>query len=205
MLQPASSPALTEEVKVIKCICLPLRGEAHILVEKFINDVLHFHHIFHTPSLPGTVDQFYDAVEQGKIVDIGQLMIVLAICCSSTHTWTRYDDNKGLFNRSEDANSQTAEWLITALDVIHHAHLAAHASMACIQGIIVVFFMICSLEGISARARLLHAQAVAMAQEIGLNSIDSPNTSSHSNPIKKSTIQAEVGRRTWWYLTDADW
>lgn len=196
---------MTEDVKVNKCICLPLRGDAHVLLDKFIRDVLHFHYIFHKPSLPSAVDRFYDAVEHGRVVDIGQLMIMLAICCSSTHTWTRYDDNKGLFNRSEDANSQTAGWLTTALDVIHHAHLAAHASMACVQGIIVVFFMICSLEGISARARLIHAQAVAMAQEIGLNFIDSPTNNSHSVKIKKSTIQAEIGRRVWWYLTDTDW
>ncbi|KAL7946712.1 hypothetical protein V8C42DRAFT_352265 [Trichoderma barbatum] len=206
ILHPASSPPLTEEVRVIKCICLPLRTDAHILLDKFIKDVLHFHHIFHTPSLPSIVDRFYDAVEQGKVDDTGQLMLILAICCSSTHTWTRYDDNKGLFHRSEDANSQTAGWLMTALDVIHHAHLSAHASMACVQGIIVVFFMICSLEGISARARLLHAQAVAMAQEIGLHFIDaSNNNNNHPNAIKKSTVEAEVGRRTWWYLADTDW
>ncbi|KAL7790690.1 hypothetical protein V8C43DRAFT_285202 [Trichoderma afarasin] len=205
VLDPASCPPLTEDVKVNKCICLPLRGDAHVLLDKFIRDVLHFHYIFHKPSLPSVVDRFYDAVEHGRVVDIGQLMIMLAICCSSTHTWTRYDNNKGLFNRPEDANSQTAGWLTTALDVIHHAHLAAHASMACVQGIIVVFFMICSLEGISARARLLHAQAVAMAQEIGLHFIDSPTNNSHSIKIKKSTIQAEIGRRIWWYLTDTDW
>ncbi|KAM6477637.1 hypothetical protein HDV62DRAFT_383416 [Trichoderma sp. SZMC 28011] len=205
VLDPASSPPLTEDVKVNKCICLPLRGDAHVLLDKFIRDVLHFHYIFHKPSLPSAVDRFYDAVEHGRAVDVGQLMIMLAICCSSTHTWTRYDNNKGLFNRPEDANSQTAGWLTTALDVIHHAHLAAHASMACVQGIIVVFFMICSLEGISARARLLHAQAVAMAQEIGLNFIDSPTNNSQSVKIKRSTIQAEIARRVWWYLTDTDW
>ncbi|KAL7935544.1 hypothetical protein V8C35DRAFT_321203 [Trichoderma chlorosporum] len=189
ILHPASSPPLTEEVRVVKCICLPLRRDAHVLLDKFIKDVLHFHHIFHTPSLPSTVDRFYDAVEQGKTVDLGQLMLILAICCSSTHTWTRYDDSRGLFRRSEDANSQTAGWLLTALDVIHHAHLSAHASMAFVQGIIVVFFMLCSLEGISARARLLHAQAVAMAQEIGLHFIDSPNNSNQHG----GTLQTPIG------------
>ncbi|KAL6864226.1 hypothetical protein J3F83DRAFT_762047 [Trichoderma novae-zelandiae] len=205
VLHPGSSPAVTEQVRVVKCICLPLRADAHILLDKFIKDVLHFHHIFHAPSLPRAVDRFYDAVEQGRRVDAGQLMVVLAICCSSTHTWTRFDDSKGLFDRSEDANAQTAGWLTTALDVIHHAHLAAHASMACIQGIVVVFFMICSLEGISARARLLHAQAVAMAQEIGLHHLDAPHAGGLAKSMLESTIEAEVGRRTWWYLTDTDW
>lgn len=216
----SSSPALTEQVRVIKCICLPLRADAHVLLNKFIEDVLHFHHIFHTPSLPRAIDRFYDAVEQQQqqqggekpvvvVVDTGQLMVMLAICCSSTHTWTRFDDSRGLFKRSEDANAQTAGWLTTALDVIHHAHLAAHASLACIQGIVVVFFMICSLEGISARARLLHAQAVAMAQEIGLHCLDAPPNAGggggQAGLLKKSTVEAEVGRRTWWYLTDTDW
>ncbi|KAL7822308.1 hypothetical protein V8C26DRAFT_295035 [Trichoderma gracile] len=209
VLHPSSSPALTEQVRVIKCICLPLRADAHVLLDKFIKDVLHFHHVFHTPSLPLAVDRFYDAVEQqqqgGEPVDTGQLMVMLAICCSSTHTWTRFDDGRGLFARSEDANAQTAGWLTTALDVIHHAHLAAHASLACIQGIVVVFFMICSLEGISARARLLHAQAVAMAQEIGLHYLDAPNAGGQAGLLKKSIVEAEVGRRTWWYLTDTDW
>jgi hypothetical protein len=203
--QPDVYPTLTDEVSVIKCICLPLREDTHILLEKFIDDVLHFHHIFHAPSLPSLVDQFYDAVEQDTDVDMGQLMLILAICCSSTHTWTRYDDNRGLFDCAEDANSQAAGWLKTALDTIHHAHLAAHASLECIQGIIVVFFMLCSLEGISSRPRLLHAQAVAMAQEVGLHFIDSPNASIHPNLINTSCIQTEVGRRTWWYLTDTDW
>ncbi|KAL7917628.1 hypothetical protein ACQKWADRAFT_306295 [Trichoderma austrokoningii] len=204
--QPNTWPeTLSEEVQVIKCICLPLRQDAHILLEKFIDDVLHFHHIFHTPSLPSIVDQFYDAVEQDEHVDLGQLMLILSICCSTTHTWTRYDDAKGLFDCAEDANSQTSGWLKTALDIIHHAHVAAHASLTCIQGIMVVFFMLCSLEGISPRARVLHTQAVAMAQTIGLHAIDSPNASIHLDWLNNSHILAEVGRRTWWNLTDTDW
>ncbi|KAL6885232.1 hypothetical protein HDV57DRAFT_516174 [Trichoderma longibrachiatum] len=223
VLHPSSSPALSDQVRVIKCICLPLRADAHVLLDKFVQDVLHFHHIFHAPSLPRAIDRFYDAVEQQQQqqqqqqddgepsssaaaagVDTGQLMVVLAICCSSTHTWTRFDDGRALFARSADANAQTAGWLTTALDVIHHAHLAAHASLACVQGIVVVFFMICSLEGISARARLLHAQAVAMAQEIGLHCLDAPNVSGQARVLRESKVEAEVGRRTWWYLTDTD-
>ncbi|KAL7895110.1 hypothetical protein HDV63DRAFT_406650 [Trichoderma sp. SZMC 28014] len=200
-----SSETLSEEVRVIKCICLPLREDAHVLLEKFIDDVLHFHHIFHTPSLPSTVDQFYDVVELNEDVDLGQLMLILAICSSTTRTWTRYDDVKGLFDCAEDANSQTSGWLKTALDVIHHAHVAAHASLTCIQGIMVVFFMICSLEGISPRARVLHTQAVAMAQTIGLHVIDSPNAAIHLDWLNNSRVLAEVGRRTWWNLTDTDW
>ncbi|PTB38315.1 hypothetical protein M441DRAFT_82483 [Trichoderma asperellum CBS 433.97] len=204
-VQHPDTSTLSEEVTVIKCICLPLREDAHILLEKFIDDVLHFHHIFHTPSLPSIVDQFYDAVEQDENVDLGQLMLILAICCSTTHTWTRYDDAKGLFDCAEYANSQTSGWLKTALDMIHHVHLAAHASLTCIQGIVIVFFMLCSLEGISPRARVLHTQAVAMAQTIGLHAIDSPNAGIHLDWLNNSRILAEVGRRTWWNLTDTDW
>ncbi|KAH6603526.1 hypothetical protein Trco_008301 [Trichoderma cornu-damae] len=203
--RPGSSQASAEEVGVVKCICLPLREDTHVLLDKFIQDVLHFHHIFHSPSLPFLVERLYDAVDRGEDVDIGQLVLMLAICCSSTYTWTRYDDDRGLFGRAEDANSQAAGWLTTALDTIHDAHLAAHTSMACIQGMIVVYFIMCSLEGISARTRLLHAQTIAMAHVMGLHSIDAPNANANANPIRQSTVQAEVGRRIWWHLADTDW
>jgi len=43
----------------LRCIWLPEYPEAKILLEKYIRDIDHIHHVVHTPSLPSILDEVY--------------------------------------------------------------------------------------------------------------------------------------------------
>lgn len=56
------------------------------------------------------------------------------------------------------------------------------------------------MEGVSLRYRSLISTGVLLSRELGLHRIDH-----ESNEANANTIQAEVGRRVWWYLIATDW
>ncbi|KHN97818.1 uncharacterized protein MAM_04207 [Metarhizium album ARSEF 1941] len=174
-------------------------------MQKYLSDVSHFHHIIHAPSMGGLIDATYNGLEQGNRVDIGAILLLLSICASTTYAWTKFDDSRCLFANSAEANSQATSWLKTSLDVADHAHRIAHISVECIQGMIIMFYALCSFEGVSSRARSLVARSIAMGRELALHRIDySPNGSS-GEVAGTDTVKTEISRRVWWFLTATDW
>lgn len=191
--------------EVVKCIWLPHREEAHVLAQKYINDVSHFHHILHLPSLPGLIDETYAGIENESRADLGSIMLLLSICTCTTYAWVPSDNARGVYANAAEANSQTTGWLKAALDVADHIQRTAHASLECSQGMIIIFFVLCSLEGVSTRARSLVAQSIAMGRELSFHRIDCPANSASSDPQQAYSIKTEMGRRVWWYLAASDW
>lgn len=190
---------------VLKCISIPQRHEAAKLVEKFIADACHFLHIFHTPSLSGLIHGLYDALDEGEDADIGIAVLLLGICASTAYTWTPYDDDFGCYANAAEANSQSIGWLKSALDVIDYAQRTACISLELMQGMIVTFFVLCSLEGGSVRARSLIARSIFVGRELGLHCIDEPAKPTASEFKPMTGIKAEIGRRIWWHLAAANW
>ncbi|KJZ78857.1 hypothetical protein HIM_01630 [Hirsutella minnesotensis 3608] len=194
-----SSPAVASQV--VRCIWIPRREEAHVLEQKYISDVGHLHHILHAPSLTGLIDSMYDCLEQGGEINLGTLLLLLSICTSATYSWTTHDDSRCLFVNAAEANSQMTGWLKAALDVVDHAHRITHVSMEATQAMIILFYALCGVEGVSSRARTLVAQSIAMGRELALHSIDYPKDSAS----QMDSVKAEIGRRVWWYLAASDW
>ncbi|KAH7243924.1 hypothetical protein B0J15DRAFT_552781 [Fusarium solani] len=189
----------------IRCVNVPLRHEAHILVNKFIADVSPFHHVIHTPSLHRVIDSLFNDLDRAKVPDTGALLLLLAICSSSTYMWTILDNHRCLYPDTATANSQSMMWLRAALDVVDHANRASCVTLECTQAMVIVFFQLCCREGISRRARSLAAHAIVMARELGLHRIDCDNQSSDSDGLQCTRTKTEIGRRLWWYLTATDW
>lgn len=206
VLEPdGAAPSLgAAAAQIVKCIWLPRRDEAYFVVRKYIDDVIHFYHVIHAPSIPGLVDAIYDGLEQGRRAEVGPLVLLLSIFSSAMFAWMPYD-GRCLYANSAEANSQTTAWLKAALDVVDHAHRMAHVSLEFAQAIIVLFFVVASLEGVSSRARCLLAQAIAMGRELVLHTIDGPSNPASSDPAQANGARTEIGRRVWWYLAASDW
>lgn len=205
IFQNSSSLPSTAPLNPTKCIWLPLRHEAEILVRKFIDGISHFHPVV-LPSVWPTIDKLYDAVDSAEPVDWGVMILLLSICASVTFSWTDFDQEmKSLFANSAESHGQFSSWLKGALDIIDHAERLIYASIESIQGLIILFFVTCNAEGISQRARALVSRATTMARELSLHRIDYTPPSGLSNASKMSEAQAEMGRRVWWYLVATDW
>ncbi|PHH79339.1 hypothetical protein CDD82_2441 [Ophiocordyceps australis] len=190
--------------KVFKCIWLPRRDEAHILLQKYINDINHLFNFLHAPSLIKFMDgAVYDAVDQGTPVHLGGLVLLLSIFACAMFAWTPKDDARCLFVSVSEAHAQTNKWFKAALDVMGYVQRTAHISFECLQGLNVGFFAITTIEGISWRARAVHSHALAMARELGLHSIDHPRNRPQSD--NTVCIKTEYERRLWAYLASNDW
>lgn len=189
----------------LRCIWLPNRDQALVLVQKYVSDVSHFHQIVHLTILPQLVEGIYNDLERNNRFDLGCILLLLSICACTVYAWTPHDDARGLlYTSAADANSQTTAWLKAALDVIDYGRRMAYASLECIQGMIILFNVLCSLEGVSARVRSLIAESTAMGRELSLHCIDLPNSAS-SAPLQKNSVKHEMGRRAWWYIVMANW
>jgi hypothetical protein len=148
------------------------------------------------------MEKVYDDVDSNASMDIGAMSLLLSICASSTYAWSHQDGGRLLYASTTEARSQASSWLKAALDVMDHAQRTAHTSLECIQGMIILFFVFCNIEGLSQRARALHARAIAMARELSLHRIDAL---SNSDVRKMTTTAIESSRRVWWFLVATDW
>ena len=184
----------------LRCIWLPRYSEAKILLEKFIQDIDHVHHVVHTPSLLPLLDEVYACLNQQGQVKPGNMVLLLSIFSSSTNSWTRRDCQRGLFSTSAEANEQPPLWVKATEDVLEIAHRTTSVSIEGVQGIIITWFVLGNLEGFSRRCRFLYHLAVVLARELGLHCLDHP-----SNAKSANSAQSEIGRRVWWYIIASDW
>ena len=202
VFQNSKVPSALLSIEPTRCIWLPSRDEAKALVDKYITDLNYLHHITHCPSTRASVDDVYDSLEQQSQLHVGSVALLLAICSDVTYSWTAQDQWRQVFTDVKEANSQAVFWTKAALDVIDHCQRNAHVSLDCIQGHIILSYVICNLEGISMRARALIARATTLSHEMGLHRIDYP----HNLPSEQLVgLKAEVGRRVWWYLVGTNW
>jgi hypothetical protein len=191
---------LSTSFELSRCVWLPQYPEAKILLEKFIQDVDHVHHVVHTPSLPSILDEVYACLNQQGQVKPGNMILLLGIFASCTHSWVRRDCEHGLFSTSVEANSQSPLWVKAIEDVLDVAHRTTCVSIEGIQGIIIASFVLVNFEGFSRRCRSLYNMALLLARELGLHCLDHPSNANSAN-----SAQAEIGRRVWWYLVASDW
>ncbi|KAL7795926.1 hypothetical protein V8C37DRAFT_373937 [Trichoderma ceciliae] len=190
---------------VVKCIWLPRRDEMRIILQKYIADISLVYHIVHVPSLQSLVEDIYAGLEANNRVDVGGILLLISICASTTYVWSPSDDIRCLFSDCAEANAQSTFWIKEALDVIDHAQRTAHASMECIQGLIIMFFVFCNHESVSFRARSVFMSAIAMATELSLHRLDDPQGSSMPTLLRMSEAKKEIGRRVWWFMAATDW
>jgi hypothetical protein len=179
-----------------------------ILVNIYLTNISYIRHIVHNSALRDLVDKVYDSLQQGTQVSTGAVILLLAITADVTYSWTSSDMEFGLFGNPEEANSQSVFWLKSGLDLLDNAQRNAHLSVECVQGILILLFVTCNLEGISIRARSALYKAIIMAREMGLHRIDHPSNASLGSLGHTSgwtELQLEIGRRVWWYLMSTDW
>ncbi|CAH0044340.1 unnamed protein product [Clonostachys solani] len=84
-------------------------------------------------------------------------------------------------------------------DVLEATSQRRKISIEGVQGMILVGFMVAHIDGLH-RYRVLFANALVLARDLGLHRIDHPHNSGKAN-----TSQAEIERRVWWYLCASDW
>jgi hypothetical protein len=131
----------------------------------------------------------------------GPVILLLSIFACATNSWTTSDcEEYGLHATPTTAIDQTVFWARAAQDVLHISLDEATTSVEGIQGAIIIFFLLAKLEGMSRKCRRLYASTFYLARDLGLHRIDHPD-----NASKADSMEAEIGRRVFWYLCASDW
>ncbi|KOS18598.1 putative transcriptional regulatory protein [Escovopsis weberi] len=193
------------EVDAIKCIWLPLRHEMRAIAQKYLTDISLFHHIIHVPTFHSLVEDVYSKLESNSPVEVGRVLLLVSMCASATYAWSSRDDPGNTFSSVAEANSQSLFWVKQALDVSDHAQRISQTSMEAVQGLIILFFVICNHESVSQRARNVIMIAISAATELQLHRIDGSLPVPTSPLSRMSQLKKEIGRRIWWYLVTMDW
>ena len=172
-------------------------------MEKYLNDITYIHHVIHTPSIRTLIDEIYDRLTRQEETHPGDISLLCSIVASATYCWTARD-NPFLFSSLGQANNQSTLWVKAALDLLDYSRRKACGSTKDVQAMIILSFVISSLEGVSRRYRDLLSMAAMLARNLSLHRIDDPSyTRPTGTPL--TTVQAEIGRRLWWYLAATDW
>lgn len=169
-----------------------------------MKSVSYIYRVVHHPSLPKVVDDVYRQISGQEPIRPGHLVLLLSIIATATHVWGPTDGQTGssslLFSSAAQANSQTPFWVKVTHDVLNARHNYPTASLENVQGVAILSFLISNLEGVSLRYRALISTGLLLGREMGLHRIDHPSNVSSAN-----SVEAEMGRRAWWYLVATDW
>lgn len=189
----------------VKCVLLPLREEARQLIDKYLDDISFIHQVTHARSVKRRADEVYSAIDSGQCPSIETIALLLAIFANSTNQWGTRDMSRCLFSSVSDAHSQALSWQKAGLDVLDHLQRDSHVSLEATQAMILLCYSVVNLEGVTIKFRNIFSRAVAMARELGLHCIDLPRRLLSLVTPKHSLLEAEIGRRVWWYLCSTDW
>ncbi|KAI4912032.1 hypothetical protein J4E90_006852 [Alternaria incomplexa] len=193
----------TQLGRLTPCIWLPLKEEATILLDIYITELNYIQHVTHTPSLPAVLNETYRPIESGEPVHPSKVVLLLSIIAHTTHVWSMPDGlnrERPLFLSSTQARSQTSTWIKATYTVLETLQEGPSLALEAIQGIIILSYVLCNIEGVSLRYRSLISTGLLLCREMGLHRIDHV-----FNADAAQTLKAEVGRRVWWYLTATDW
>lgn len=105
----------------------------------------------------------------------------------------------------ETARAVCIVWTKASLDCLEHSRRSGEETLADLQAMITVFFLVYNLEGFSARLRSGLTTGIALARGLGLHRIDHPADRRHIPPHKQNNLELEVMRRVWWHVTATDW
>ena len=199
-----STPSYTTQLgRLTPCIWLPLKEEAMTLLDIYITELNYIQHVTHYPSLPAILNEIYCSIESCEPTNPNNIVLLLSIIAHTTHVWSvpvGLNRERPLFISSTQARSQTSIWIkatYTVLETLQEGHSLA---LEAIQGIIILSYVLCNIEGVSLRYRSLISTGLLLGREMGLHQIDHV-----SNVDAAGTLKKEVGRRVWWYLTATDW
>jgi hypothetical protein len=183
-----------------RCIWLPQHSEARVLLDKYIQDIDHFHHIVHVPSLPSLVDNFYESLNPQGNVSPGVVILLLGVFATATYSWVAEDLERGVFPEPAEANRQLQLWTKSVEDVLDIAHRTTTVSIEGVQGAIITFWVLFNRDGFTRRAWSLWNMALMLGRQLNLHFLDHPSNSGVVNEA-----ETEIKRRVWWYIVASDW
>lgn len=187
-----------------KCVWLPLYEESKQIIDMYLDEITHLHHVVHIPSVRTLVDDLYRSLNVKSTVHLGQVSLLMAMLACTAFFWTERDMDKPVFSSVAEADAQSKTWMKIALEILEYSRLTNSESLEDVQTMIIIAFLVCNIVGITSLVQHLCATATSTAWQLSLNRIDHPNNTQLDLP-RPDSVRAEMCRRVWWYLVATDW
>ncbi|KAL4873659.1 hypothetical protein BDV12DRAFT_51062 [Aspergillus spectabilis] len=200
----SGSSAIISSDNAMKCFWVPLYEESRCLVEKYIADLTCLLHVVHIPSLKAMVSQVYQELRLQISPRPSYVALLMSIIATTLYSWASRDSGPWLSLTAEDMNRCAHTWLKATLALLEYSQ-TLDGSLEEIQARIITSSIVCNLEGVSPRYRGLILSAITRARESRLHRLDHEDGSTTGNHSSGDMVEAEIGRRVWWYLAVTDW
>ena len=154
------------------------------------------------------LNDVYAHIIESKPVQSSHVALLLSVFASTAYYCNIRDEVSLLFSTSEESNQAALTWGKAALDILDNSRRTTSGSVEDVQATIVMYFLVLSLEGFSARSRSLMTTALVIARDLSLHRIDAQRhgqqSNSHDDRIEIA-IEIEIKRRVWWHIVATDW
>ncbi|KAG6014551.1 hypothetical protein E4U41_004805, partial [Claviceps citrina] len=201
VLQDASIGPLVTGARQM-CIFLPLHHEACTIANTFRSDWTILSPTIHIDTLLLCIRTVYGSIQEQRPVPLDELLLLLGMIASVTHSSFAGDDVSGLFGSHVEAVSHCATWIDAAFAMADEVKRRGVTSLVCLQAQTILMKVSCYMEGSSVRNRSLVSTSIAMAREMGIHRIDLPG---EKRLGLRSAVEVEMARRVWWDNVTIDW
>ncbi|KAI0465746.1 hypothetical protein F4859DRAFT_347907 [Xylaria cf. heliscus] len=177
------------------------REEALFLLRDFFENPYHLLPIIYEPSARSLINTFYTQLEQGHEGDPTAAALILSIASTSASFFSHNATTHNIFASTEEATQASVTWRETALTILDDPRFPSDGSLEKCQARTILAYVVCNVEGCSARYRFLHSCSVAIARDMSLHLMDSTTAADTTDDLPTR----EIKRRLWWHLVSTDW
>ncbi|KAI0458903.1 hypothetical protein F5B21DRAFT_511727 [Xylaria acuta] len=177
------------------------REEALLLLRDFFENPYHLLPIIYEPSARSLINTFYTQLEQGYEGDPTAAALILSIASTSASFFSHNATTHNAFASTDEATQASVAWRQAALTILDDPRFPSDGSLEGCQARAILAYVVCNIEGCSARYRFLHSCSVAIARDMSLHLVDSTTAADTSD----DPPTREIKRRLWWHLASTDW
>ena len=185
-----------------KFLCLPLKGEATLLLDYYFKYIDALQHVFYPPTVSVMMQSVYSNLESGLPVLPSDVALLLAIFASAGALFTYFPGATVPSLSGTDTARASVFWTDATLELLEFTHRTTARRLEEVQASIILGFLLFHTEGFSTRARCLFANAVAKGRDLLLHKIDAPSNQVQN---KRNGVETEIKRRVWWHVVATDW
>lgn len=158
-----------------------------------------------TTSLPAIVHGIYTALVEEGSVDLGQLLLFMAIVAYTSYNCSSGSRICTIFGSHMDANLHSLHWSTAAVELVDELKKGCQFSIESLQGQTVLYKLLVFRDGSNLQNHGLLLTSISMARTMGLHRIDLTSDIVRNGLGIKTQVDLEIARRLWWDLVATDW
>ncbi len=189
-----------------RCILLPPKDEASILLETYLKFISDLQHVIYVPDVRNAMETVYAKLAEGAGVQThSHVALILSIFANAAAVYASTPDAVPSLFMGCDPSNASSVWAYDALEVLDMSNRVTSGSVEDVQASVILAFLFFHKEGIVSNARWLFTRAISTARTLSFHKVDAPSSQASVSSEHADPAELEIRRRIWWHLTATDW